>query len=89
MSIPEKQKQTLEKTDEELFLCGACHVFADELCTEFVARGYQFCAVYVKDGRVTPMLTTHCLIKIVYYTSWLGVMILSLISKASNDAQSV
>lgn len=55
MNIPEEQKETLETTGEELFLKGACHVFAEELCKEFVEHPYRFCAVRAETWSRHPV----------------------------------
>lgn len=45
MPLPEKLQTLLARSDHELFLGGACHIFADELTTFFHDQGYRFCAV--------------------------------------------
>ncbi len=45
MPLPEKLQTLLTLSDNELFVGGACHIFADELITFFQDQGYLFCAV--------------------------------------------
>lgn len=54
MPLPDRPKELLALSDNDLFLGGACHIFADELSTMFLEQDYRLCAVEAEQWMHHP-----------------------------------